>query len=184
MEEAVKVFLCEDDANLGPLLCDFLNAKGYVTELFTDGEMGYTAFMNNPKKWDICVLDVMMPKKDGYALAKSIKETEPEMPIIFLTAKVLQEDVEKGFMIGADDYLKKPFNTSELTMRIDAILRRVQGKRQKLSLFIALGIMFLTPSASYSLTKTSQRLSSPRKKANSWLCSVFMPMTYWSVVTH
>lgn len=139
MEEAVKVFLCEDDANLGPLLSDFLNAKGYQTDLFTDGEKGYNAFMEDPKKWDICVLDIMMPKRDGYALAKSIKETEPEMPIIFLTAKVLQEDVEKGFMIGADDYLKKPFNTSELTMRIDAILRRVQGKKSEAIAFYSIG---------------------------------------------
>lgn len=129
MEDVVKVFLCEDDENLGPLLSDFLNAKGYETQLFPDGQAGYDAFQAEPYRWDICVLDVMMPKKDGFELAKNIREMNEDVPIIFLTAKTMQEDVEEGFSLGADDYLKKPFNTAELTMRIDAVLRRVQGKK-------------------------------------------------------
>lgn len=95
-----------------------------------DGQVqGYDAFQADPYKWDICVLDVMMPKKDGFELAKNILEMNEDVPIIFLTAKTMQEDVEEGFSLGADDYPKKPFNTAELTMRIDAVLRRVQAKR-------------------------------------------------------
>lgn len=129
MDKAVKVFLCEDDATLGPLLSDFLNAKGYTTSIFTDGQDGYDAFVNDPTAWDICVLDVMMPRKDGFELAAEIKQLNKNIPIIFLTARTMSEDIEKGFNLGADDYLKKPFNTSELIMRIDAVLRRVKGKK-------------------------------------------------------
>ncbi|MDO5017033.1 MAG: response regulator transcription factor [Porphyromonas sp.] len=129
MEDVVRVFLCEDDENLGPLLSEFLNTKGYQTDLFPDGEAGWEAFEKQPDHWDICVLDVMMPKMDGFELAERIKSKNDSLPLIFLTAKTLSEDVEQGFKLGADDYLKKPFNTAELTMRIDAVLRRVQGKR-------------------------------------------------------
>lgn len=139
MESKVKVFLCEDDENLGPLLSEFLNAKGYETDLYPDGQQGFEAFSENPGKWDICVLDIMMPQKDGFELAEDIRGINPSMPIIFLTARVLNEDVEKGFKLGADDYLKKPFNTSELTMRIDAVLRRVQNKKSDPVAFYSIG---------------------------------------------
>lgn len=139
LQETVRVFLCEDDENLGPLLCEFLNAKNYITELFTDGEEGYNAFIANPDKWDICVLDIMMPKKDGFELAQDIRGLKPGMPVIFLSAKTMSEDVEHGFKIGADDYIKKPFNTAELTMRIDAVLRRVQGVRTEIVPFYSIG---------------------------------------------
>lgn len=139
MQEIVKVFLCEDDENLGPLLSEFLNAKGYETDLYRDGQEGFDAFSENPKKWDICVLDVMMPKKDGFELAGNIREINPTIPIIFLTAKTLSEDVEQGFKLGADDYLKKPFNTAELTMRIDAVLRRVQGVKPEVVPYYSIG---------------------------------------------
>lgn len=129
MENSVKVFLCEDDESLGPLLADYLTEKGYETDLFKDGEAGLKGFQEKSRYWDICVLDVMMPKKDGFELAQDIRALNQETPIIFLTAKTLNEDVQEGFRLGADDYLKKPFNTSELTMRIDAVLRRVQGKK-------------------------------------------------------
>lgn len=139
MENKVKVFLCEDDENLGPLLSEFLNAKGYDTNLYADGQQGYEAFSETPTKWDICVLDIMMPQKDGFELAEDIRGINPNMPIIFLTARTLNEDVEKGFKLGADDYLKKPFNTSELTMRIDAVLRRVQNKKSDPVAFYSIG---------------------------------------------
>ncbi|MCI6279612.1 MAG: response regulator transcription factor [Porphyromonas sp.] len=139
MEENVKVFLCEDDENLGPLLSEFLNTKGYLTDLYPDGQAGYEAYRANPGNWDICVLDVMMPIKDGFELAEDIRAISPSMPIIFLTARTLNEDVERGFKIGADDYLKKPFNTSELTMRIDAVLRRVQNKKPDPVAFYSIG---------------------------------------------
>lgn len=139
MEDVVRVFLCEDDENLGPLLSEFLNTKGYQTDLFQDGQAGWEAFEQQPDHWNICVLDVMMPKMDGFELAQKIKSKNDTLPIIFLTAKTLSEDVEQGFKLGADDYLKKPFNTAELTMRIDAVLRRVQGKKPEPVAFYNIG---------------------------------------------
>lgn len=129
MDEKMNVLLCEDDENLGMLLREYLNAKGYNVDLCSDGEAGYKAFMKN--KYELCVLDVMMPKKDGFTLAKEIRQANAEIPVIFLTAKTLKEDVLEGFKIGADDYLTKPFSMEELTFRMEAILRRVHGKRSK-----------------------------------------------------
>ena len=139
MEDVVRVFLCEDDENLGPLLSEFLNTKGYQTDLFQDGQAGWEAFEEQPDHWNICVLDVMMPKMDGFELAQKIKSKNESLPIIFLNANTLSEDVEQGFKLGADDYLKKPFNTAELTMRIDAVLRRVQGKKPEPVAFYNIG---------------------------------------------
>lgn len=129
MGEKFSILLCEDDENLGMLLREYLNAKGYSAELYPDGDAGYKAFIKN--KYDMCVLDVMMPKKDGFTLAQEIRQTNSEIPIVFLTAKTLKEDVLAGFKIGADDYLTKPFSMEELTFRIDAILRRTHGKKAK-----------------------------------------------------
>ena len=129
METTKRILLCEDDENLGMLLREYLQAMGYETELCPDGEEGYRAF--SAGTFDICVLDVMMPKKDGFTLAKEIRQTNDEVPIVFLTAKNLKEDILEGFKIGADDYLTKPFSMEELTLRIEAILRRVRGKKNQ-----------------------------------------------------
>ena len=129
MEEKFKILLCEDDENLGTLLSEYLQAKGYQADLCPDGEVGYKTFLKN--KYDICVLDVMMPKKDGFTLAQEIRQSNAEIPIIFLTAKQLKEDILAGFKIGADDYITKPFSMEELVFRIEAILRRVRGKKTK-----------------------------------------------------
>ena len=129
MDEKLKILLCEDDENLGMLLREYLQAKGYSAELCPDGEAGYKAFLKS--KFDICVLDVMMPKKDGFTLAQEIRQANAEIPIIFLTAKTLKEDILEGFKIGADDYITKPFSMEELVFRIEAILRRVRGKKNK-----------------------------------------------------
>ncbi|MDR0427283.1 MAG: response regulator transcription factor [Dysgonamonadaceae bacterium] len=127
MEEKVKIFMCEDDENLGMLLREYLQAKNFFVDLFPDGEAGSRAF---PKeKYDLCILDVMMPKKDGFALAHEVRSLNAEIPIIFLTAKTMKEDILRGFKIGADDYLTKPFSMEELLLRIEAILRRVSGKK-------------------------------------------------------
>lgn len=128
-EEKMHVLLCEDDENLGMLLREYLQAKGYDTVLCPDGEAGYKAFTQG--KFDLCVLDVMMPKKDGFSLARDIREINEDTPIVFLTAKTLKEDILEGFRIGADDYLTKPFSMEELTFRIEAILRRVRGKKNR-----------------------------------------------------
>ena len=129
MEKNLHILLCEDEESLGMLVREYLEAKGYNAELFLDGEAGYRAFMK--KKYDMCLLDVMMPKMDGFALAKEIRLVNSEVPIIFLTAKNLKEDILEGFKLGADDYLTKPFSMDELVYRMEAILRRVKTKDQK-----------------------------------------------------
>ena len=129
MEDRIKILLCEDDENLGMLLREYLQAKGYSADLFPDGEAGYRAFLKT--KYDICVLDVMMPKKDGFTLAQEIRTFNADVPIIFLTAKSLKDDVLEGFKLGADDYITKPFSMEELVLRVEAIMRRVKGKKGK-----------------------------------------------------
>ena len=127
--EKTKNLLCEDDENLGMLLREYLQAKGYDVVLMPDGEAGYQTFMS--EKIDLCILDVMMPKKDGFTLAHDIRKVNGIVPIVFLTAKSLKEDVLEGFKIGADDYITKPFSMEELTFRIEAIMRRISGKKNK-----------------------------------------------------
>ncbi|MEM9919049.1 MAG: response regulator transcription factor [Bacteroidota bacterium] len=121
-----RILLVEDDQNFGDVLRSYLEMHDYEVTLATDGEAGLESYKNN--KFDLCIFDVMMPKKDGFSLAKEIREKDTEMPIIFLTAKTLKEDVLKGFKIGADDYISKPFNSEELLYRIQAILKRRQHK--------------------------------------------------------
>ncbi len=123
MDAKIKILLAEDDENLGLLLKEYLIAKGYQTDLFPDGEAAYHGFMRNT--YQLCLLDVMMPKKDGFTLAKDIRMINADIPIIFLTAKNLKEDVIEGFKIGADDYMTKPFSMEELIFRIEAIFRRI-----------------------------------------------------------
>lgn len=123
-QRKIKVMLAEDDENLGFLLKEYLQAKEYDVDLYKDGEKAYKGFQNN--YYDICILDVMMPLKDGFTLAKEIRMANPNMPILFLTAKSMKEDVIEGFSIGADDYMTKPFSIEELLMRLEAILRRTR----------------------------------------------------------
>ena len=137
MDEKLRILLCEDDENLGMLLREYLQAKGYNADLFADGESGYKAFLKG--KYDICVLDIMMPKKDGFQLAQEIRTINSEVPVIFLTAKALKEDILEGFKIGADDYITKPFSMEELVFRVEAILRRVRGKKNKESTVYHIG---------------------------------------------
>jgi DNA-binding response OmpR family regulator len=125
-EQNTRILLAEDDENLGSLLKEYLGAKSYDTHWLTDGEKAYNSFKKN--KYEICILDIMMPVKDGFTLAREIRIIDPEVPIIFLTAKSMKDDVLEGFSIGADDYITKPFSMEELLFRIEAILRRTQGK--------------------------------------------------------
>ncbi|MBL4653013.1 MAG: response regulator transcription factor, partial [Flavobacteriales bacterium] len=113
------------DPNLGTILTEYLNVKNYETTLAVDGEKGYDAFSSGT--FDFIILDVMMPKKDGFTLAKEIRNTNKEIPIIFLTAKSIKEDTIAGFRLGADDYITKPFSMEELMARMDAVLRRVDS---------------------------------------------------------
>lgn len=120
---ALKVLLVEDDPNLGLLLREYLNAKGYETTLEINGKKGYEAFAKGG--FQLCILDIMMPVKDGFTLAEEIRRTDKNIPIIFLTAKSMKDDRINGFKKGADDYMTKPFSMDELMLRIKAILRRV-----------------------------------------------------------
>lgn len=117
-----NILLVEDDRNFGDVLKSYLEMHSYDVTLATDGEAGLNAFKKG--KFDLCILDVMMPKKDGFTLGKEIKEDSRDMPLIFLTAKALKEDVIDGFKIGADDYITKPFNSEELLYRVQAVLKR------------------------------------------------------------
>ena len=121
-EEKMSVLLCEDDENLGMLLREYLQAKGYDTELCPDGEAGYRAFTQN--KYDLCVLDVMMPKMDGVQVLQRLREEGVRTPVMMLTAKSGKDDRITGFNAGADDYLPKPFEPDELICRVRAMLRR------------------------------------------------------------
>lgn len=122
------ILLVEDDANLGFVLQDTLKRKGYTVHLCRDGKEGLKYFNANP--YDLCVLDVMLPQKDGFSLAEDIRLTNQQVPIVFLTAKSQTDDRIAGFKAGGDDYLTKPFNHEELLLRIEAILRRTQGRAE------------------------------------------------------
>ncbi|MBL7800320.1 MAG: response regulator transcription factor [Chitinophagales bacterium] len=118
-----KILLVEDDTNLGNLLLDSLEIKNYDVTLKRNGEEGLTEFKNG--KYDMCLFDVMMPKKDGFTLAKDVRRINGQVPIVFLTAKSLKEDAIEGLKIGADDYITKPFSMEELLLRMDNIFKRL-----------------------------------------------------------
>lgn len=125
MSKPTRLLLVEDDPNLGGLLLEYLQAKGFDAELRTDGQQGWEAYSKG--KYDLLVLDVMMPVKDGFTLAKEIRAKDSTTPIIFLTAKSMKQDTVQGFEHGADDYMTKPFVMEELLLRITAVLRRANG---------------------------------------------------------
>ena len=117
-----KILIVEDDYNFGSILKDYLSLNSYKVVLATNGKDGYNKCFSDD--FDLCILDVMMPYKDGFTLAKEIREKKEDLPIVFLTAKTLKEDVLRGFKIGADDYLTKPFDSEVLLAKIKAILKR------------------------------------------------------------
>ncbi|MBN7814656.1 response regulator transcription factor [Algoriphagus pacificus] len=119
-----KLLVVEDDPNLGDILQEYLEMKGYEPTLCRDGEEGWNKFKKD--KYDLCLLDIMMPKKDGFTLAKEIKKVQEDLPVLFLTAKNQKDDIIEGLKIGADDYITKPFSMEELLLRVTAILRRTQ----------------------------------------------------------
>jgi two-component system OmpR family response regulator len=122
MKKNLNILIVEDDPNLGLLLTEYLKAKGYKATLANDGQKGYDLFKS--QLFNFLILDVMMPIKDGFTLAKEIRQINNEIPILFLTAKSMKEDTLKGFEVGADDYMTKPFSMEELLARMEAILRR------------------------------------------------------------
>ena len=117
-----KILVIEDDPNLGYILQESLELQGFSVTRCNDGEEGECSFLKD--KFDLCLIDVMLPKRDGFTLAKNIRQVDQHVPIIFLTAKSLKEDRIEGFKIGGDDYITKPFSMEELILRIQAVLRR------------------------------------------------------------
>lgn len=120
--KSTSILLAEDDVNLGNLLKNYLAAKNFDTSLFTNGTLALKAFPE--AVFQLCIIDIMMPEMDGLTLAKRIRQINPQVPIIFLTAKSQKEDILEGFRTGADDYITKPFSMEELLYRIQAVLKR------------------------------------------------------------
>lgn len=121
--KALKILLVEDDTSLGFIISDQLKSIGYHVTLCTDGMEGFKRF--NDELFHMCIFDVMMPKKDGFTLAREIRQMNTEIPILFLTAKSMTADKVEGFNAGGDDYLTKPFSSEELLLRVKALLKRV-----------------------------------------------------------
>lgn len=128
MKKDISILLAEDDTNLGFVIKDLLEDEGYDVKLTTDGVAALQKFNSAP--FDLCLLDVMMPLKDGFTLAENIRAVKPEMPIIFLTARGVTEDKVRGLKLGADDYITKPFENEEFLLRIENVLKRT-GKQKR-----------------------------------------------------
>jgi DNA-binding response OmpR family regulator len=121
-EKKTKILLCEDDTNLGMVLKTYLELNDFDITLERDGRLGLAAFQR--EKYDLCLLDVMMPNMDGFTLAEEIRDVDPDIPLFFLSAKTMKEDIIQGYKLGADDYITKPFDSEVLLMKIRAILKR------------------------------------------------------------
>ena len=169
-QDKLRILLCEDDENLGMLLREYVQAKGYICDLFGDGDAGYKAYLKG--RYDFCILDVMMPKKDGFTMAQEIRSINSDIPIIFLTAKSLKEDILEGFKIGGDDYITKPFSMEELLFRIEAILRRVKGKKGKEITMYKIGkFTFDTQKQVLMIDDTATKLTTKESELLSLLCA-------------
>jgi DNA-binding response OmpR family regulator len=129
VKERLSILLAEDDLNLGVLLVDYLETEGFGVKLCKDGILALRAF--EAHRFDLCLLDVMMPKMDGFSLAKEIRIKDNEIPVIFITAKSLKEDKLKGYGLGADDYITKPFDEEELLCKIKAVIRRIPAHKNE-----------------------------------------------------
>lgn len=128
-KEKNKVLLVEDDTNFGQVLKNYLELNDFVVELARDGILGLAAFRR--EKFDICLLDVMMPNMDGFTLAEEIRNVDPDIPLFFLSAKSMKEDILNGYKLGADDYITKPFDSEILLQKIKAVLKRNQEQQEK-----------------------------------------------------
>ena len=182
----LKILLAEDDENLGGMLQNYLKAKSFETDLYEDGEAAFTGFFNN--HYDLCILDVMMPLKDGFTLANEIRGINRTIPIIFLTARSMKDDVLEGFKLGADDYISKPFIMDELLFRIEAVMRRVKSDTPPPPLVYTLGKysfdtqkqVLLSEDVTHKLTtKESELLSLLCYNANQVLERNYALKTIW-----
>ena len=170
MENKLHILLCEDEESLGMLVREYLQAKGYDAELYLDGEAGYKAFVKGED--DMCLLDVMMPKMDGFTLARELRMINAEVPIMFLTAKNLKDDILEGFKLGADDYLTKPFSMDELVYRMEAILRRVKARNKQMAVRYQLGrFVFDTQRQLLTIGDKSTKLTTKESELLTMLCT-------------
>ncbi len=159
MEQKKKILLAEDDMNLGKVLSTVLIGKGFDVAHAENGEAAFEKFCTN--NFDICLIDVMMPLKDGFTLAQEIRKLDNKTPIIFLTAKTLQEDIIKGLSIGGDDYITKPFSIEVLLARINALLRRSGMNDQEEESVVSLGnILFDRKRHILTIDGTEQKITS------------------------
>jgi two-component system, OmpR family, response regulator len=129
MENKPKILLCEDDLNLGNVLKNYLELNDYDVVLERDGRLGLAAFQR--ERFDICLLDIMMPHMDGFKLAEEIRDIDPDIPLFFLSAKTMKEDIIQGYKLGADDYITKPFDSEVLLLKIKAILKRNEEQNRE-----------------------------------------------------
>jgi len=148
MRENKNILLAEDDENLGKLLISYLQAKGFHVELAKNGKIAYELFNNTKQKFDLLVLDVMMPEMDGLTLGSEIRLLDKSIPFLFLSAKSMKEDKLKGFGVGADDYITKPFSMEELLARINAILKRTASNEKNIQEKIHVGKIQYEPELS------------------------------------
>ena len=170
MENKLHILLCEDEESLGMLVREYLQAKGYDAELYLDGEAGYKAFVKG--EYDMCLLDVMMPKMDGFTLARELRMINAEVPIMFLTAKNLKDDILEGFKLGADDYLTKPFSMDELVYRMESILRRVKARNKQMAVRYQLGrFVFDTQRQLLTIGEKSTKLTTKESELLTMLCT-------------
>jgi len=158
-----QILLVEDDRNLGFVIQDTLKQEGFVVHLASDGKEGLSHF--NKGGYDLCLLDVMLPKKDGFSLAEDIRKVDSEVPIVFLTAKGMAHDKVKGFQVGGDDYITKPFSSEELILRIRAILKRNVKFRQEQKVEITLG-KYQVDFKNYNLIGPSTQRKLTKKEAD------------------
>jgi len=171
-EDKLKVLLAEDDRNLGNILKSYLEAKKYETTLCVNGQEALQAYSKS--KYDLCIIDVMMPVMDGFSLAKEIRVDNKNIPILFLTAKSLQEDKIKGFELGADDYITKPFSMEELLVRMKAVLRRtISGSLpgEDVTTFEIGNYLFDYTSQTLTIGNNTQRLTSKENELLKLLCN-------------
>ena len=168
-----KILLAEDDPNLGDILKDYIELKGkFDVVLCRDGEEALRAF--NKEKFDLCILDVMMPKKDGFTLGREIRKINPDIPLIFATAKGMMEDKTEAFSLGGDDYITKPFRVEELLLRIQALLKRVTREKafqeEPVNEFQIGKFHFDYPSQIISIEGQDQKLSTKEAELLRLLC--------------
>lgn len=157
-----KILLCEDDQNLGMVLKNYLELNDFDVVLERDGRLGLAAFQR--QKFDLCLLDIMMPHMDGFALAEAIRDVDPDIPLFFLSAKTMKEDIIQGYKLGADDYITKPFDSEVLLLKIKAIMKRnEEGTKEQENREFDLGNYHFNPKLRQLILNGKTQTLSPKE---------------------